>query len=79
MKYASYKETCNDEGGEHKYVFTSVPCPMCSSQEEIAVGGEDLFWYNQGKLMQEAFPYLTANQRERLMSGMCGKCYDNLT
>jgi hypothetical protein len=28
--------------------------------------------------VQECFPYLSADERELMISGMCGSCFDNL-
>jgi hypothetical protein len=89
MRYASYRETydasAEDPKQVHQYHFQSIVCPVkgpnCTPTEEITVNGEDLFKYqsNQVRFIQDAFPYLTANQRERLMSGICNNCFDDMT
>lgn len=76
MLYASYEEVFDN--GVHEYEFLTVRCPTCKNQEKIRVKGEDLFAYNQGKHVQQAFPYLTPAQRERLITGICGKCFDDM-
>lgn len=74
LRYAGYQERM--ETGEHEYVFTTIPCPKCRGQENIAVKAPDLYRYQTGGAhIQNAFPYLTADQRERLMSGYCEKCF----
>lgn len=75
MIWEKYKETF-DKG--HRYFFTTVPCPGCQSQEELILQGSDVLRHRQGALMQEAFPYISADDRERLMSGYCGSCFDDL-
>lgn len=83
MRYASYRETYDEVEGHH-YHFKSIVCPVngprCTPQEEIKVEGGDLFKYqsNQVRFIQDAFPYLTADQRERLLSGICKSCFDDM-
>lgn len=74
LRYASYEEKFNPQ----RYAFTTIPCPKCGKQEVIEVQAPDLYKYNQGAFMQDAFPYLTPSQRERLMTGICGPCFDKL-
>jgi hypothetical protein len=74
MKYASYTERSDP----HTYVFLSVPCPDCGSQESIEVKGPDLYRYNQGGHVQDVFPYLSPAQRERLITGVCGPCFEKM-
>lgn len=87
MKYAKYTETFNEDKDpsdptRHQYHFTSVPCPgvgrECGTTEVLTVNGTDLFAYNQGELIQNAFPYLTPAQRDRLIHGLCEPCFDRL-
>lgn len=76
IRYTSYKETFNK--GQHEYHFTTIACPECKGTAEITVKGSDLFQYNQGAFIQNAFPYLSTADRERLMSGYCGPCFDSV-
>jgi hypothetical protein len=39
---------------------------------------DDYFAWKDGKLIQEAFPYLSAGQRELLISNTCEKCWEKL-
>ena len=63
-------------------IFKTIQCPRwlggCSSTQEIKVRTSDLNRYNRGVLMQDAFPYLDAGQRERLISGICSICWDKM-
>ena len=56
-----------------------VKCAYCGEVHSIVVVKNDYMnWYN-GKLpIQSALPYLTADERELLLSHMCGKCYDEM-
>ena len=58
-------------------VITCI-CPICGQEEEVPVYAEDYADWENGELIQNAFPYLSANQRERLMTGICPDCWDNL-
>lgn len=52
-------------------------CPICGHANEIAVNEEDYFdWAFDGVLAQEAFPYLSADEREMLISGICPTCWE---
>ena len=72
MRYSHYTEANNP----HRYRFVTIPCPACKTQDTIEVKGQDLFRYNQGAAINNAFPYLTPAQRERFISGLCGTCFD---
>ena len=47
-------------------------------QVEMAVDVDDYTSWENGELIQTALPYLTADEREVLISGMCGPCFDNV-
>ena len=53
-------------------------CPICGKENEIEVNMEDYFDWQNGKLVQNAFPYLSADEREMLISGICPKCWDKM-
>ena len=55
--------TCNDCGEE--------------VQMEVSRAGYNA-WMSGGKLIQVAFPELSKNKREVLISGTCGACFDKL-
>ena len=65
----THKETFSDEKGQEYHFNTQ--CPTCKSKSIVSVKGPDLFKYNMGTSIQEAFPYLSRNKRERLMTGIC--------
>tara|TARA_Y100000296_G_scaffold73682_1_gene91423 strand:- start:308 stop:457 length:150 start_codon:yes stop_codon:yes gene_type:complete len=44
----------------------------------MQVQAEDYEAWENGELIQNAMPYLSADEREVLISGMCGPCFDNL-
>lgn len=54
-------------------------CLECGEDVTIVVEATDWeLWYLGATLVQDTFPYLTADQREILISGICGKCFDKM-
>lgn len=54
-------------------------CLECGDPVAMEVNESDLDrWLSGKELVQDAFPYLTADQREILISGICGKCFDKM-
>ncbi len=53
-------------------------CPICGKVNEVNVKFEDYLRWQDGELVQNAFPYLNANDRELLLSGICSKCWDKM-
>lgn len=53
-------------------------CPICGKVNEVNVKFEDYLRWQGGDLIQDAFPYLNANDRELLLSGICSKCWDKM-
>ena len=67
----------NDYRNEGQTCLTKT-CNMCHTQHEIWVEDDDYKAWENGKMCQDAFPYLDAGQREILISGTCGRCFDLL-
>tara|TARA_Y100000310_G_C20387451_1_gene671140 strand:+ start:362 stop:508 length:147 start_codon:yes stop_codon:yes gene_type:complete len=40
------------------------------------VNSKDFISWNNGSYIQNAMPYLSADERELLISGTCGPCFD---
>lgn len=56
-----------------------VVCPFCGKATTIQVVEKDYCaWKFEGALIQNAMPYLPANVRETLISGVCDECQDEL-
>ena len=53
-------------------------CNTCKDQVEMAVNVDDYTSWENGELIQVAMPYLSADEREVLISGVCGPCFDNM-
>lgn len=59
-------------------VEITATCRLCNSEHTMLVNMEDVYDWRDGKFVQDAFPYLTADEREILISGTCGKCFDSI-
>jgi hypothetical protein len=53
-------------------------CLMCKKVHEIDVTTEQLHDWSSGTMIQDAMPNLSDSDREILISGICGKCYDEI-
>ena len=63
----------------YKEICVVTYCPFCGHAHEIEVNEADYDDWKDGILLaQDAFPYLSADERETLISGICGECWDNL-
>ena len=51
-------------------------CAKCDAEVLISVEYDDYEAWRNGELIQNAMPYLTADQREILISSICGDCFD---
>ena len=61
--------------------FTCVittDCPFCGKTHYIEVKAKDYLAWQDGELVQDAFPYLSADEREMLISGICPSCWDGM-
>ena len=50
-------------------------CLWCGEKHEFEVPFEDYFAFLNGEPIQVAMPQLSADERERLISGICPNCY----
>ena len=54
-------------------------CPRCHKVHEVVVDFEDYTNYQMGDAnIQDAFPYLSANEREYILTGFCEDCWNDL-
>ena len=59
-------------------ITLTTTCPFCGQTHEVLVYEDDFFAWRGGKCAQDAFPYLSADDREMLISGICPKCWDSM-
>lgn len=60
----------------NKEVTIITACPFCGHANEVEVNEADYWDGQDGELAQIAFPYLSANEREMLISGICPTCWE---
>ena len=53
-------------------------CPRCSDRKEFVLELESFEQWKAGELIQRAFPNLSPEDRERLKTGICPDCWDNI-
>lgn len=51
-------------------------CPMCGGEARVRIPAQGLWDWEHGAFVQTAFPGLSADQREMVMSGTHPKCWD---
>jgi hypothetical protein len=73
----SYVEGTDPETGVGTYTFIG-PCVVTGKEQRVTVKAPDLFRYRQGGYVQSCFPYLTADQREFLISGTSAEGWTSL-
>jgi hypothetical protein len=71
--YCTYKVT--HENGQHFYHFTGK-CIVTGKKVTVKVPGQGLFAYRQGALIQDAFPNMSKDDREFLISGISKEGWD---
>lgn len=62
----------------YKEVSIVTECPFCGHANFVEVNEDDYLDWQDGKLAQDAFPYLSADEREMLISGICPTCWDGM-
>tara|TARA_R100001082_G_scaffold17964_1_gene8942 strand:- start:238 stop:450 length:213 start_codon:yes stop_codon:yes gene_type:complete len=56
----------------------AVPCRLCDTVHDLTVNVEGFVNWQAGEFIQEALPELSCDERELLISGTCGTCFDKL-
>lgn len=60
-----------------KEIYTK--CPRCGSEKTFMVSDEQYELWKSGKsYIQDILPELSATDRERLITGICGKCWNEI-
>jgi hypothetical protein len=55
-----------------------VSCKGCGSSHTLMVNATDVANWEMGEYIQDAMPYLSADERELLISRTCGSCWDEM-
>jgi len=53
-------------------------CWRCGVDHTVMANEMDVAHWEGGASIQDALGYLTADERELLISGTCGACFDNM-
>lgn len=64
--------------GTNRTQLLTPRCALCGKVVAVRVDPEDIERWRGGTFVQDAFPYLTADERELLISGTCGDCWSLL-
>ena len=56
----------------------STACRRCGMLHDIDAPTRGWIDWQEGELIQVALPTLTADERELLISGTCGTCFDRM-
>jgi hypothetical protein len=59
-------------------MILSIDCCVCNENFKIEVKDRDYENYKNGLLVQTAFPYLSVDDRELIISKTCSDCFDDL-
>ena len=57
-------------------VKSKIKCMLCKKEHIIDMPRSGYDAWCRGVPIQDALPTLSADDRELLISGICGKCYD---
>lgn len=56
-------------------IIIETVCPICGKHSFVEVKFNDYVAYREGALAKEAFPYLSLEDREKIISGFCETCW----
>lgn len=63
----------------YKEVQIVTVCPFCGKGHSVWVNEIDYLDYADGEvLIQDAFPYLSADEREIIKTGICPTCWEGM-
>lgn len=57
-------------------IYRLPTCPHCGEADTFALPEADVKAWQDGRLIQEVFYYLTPGERERMISGIHPQCWD---
>lgn len=59
-------------------IILDVQCRMCGTWHSLTVSESDYYAWLDGEYVQNAFPYLSPDERELLISHTCANCWASL-
>lgn len=60
----------------NEQIILSRTCSLCNKQHSIEVSKEAYDNWNNGMNIQNAFPNLSIDERELIITGFCSECFD---
>lgn len=79
MAKSTYQYTGNTEIDNLTYVILEARCNVCKKTKRILADPIGFHKWINGTLIQQALPDLRSADRELLISGTCGDCFDKIT
>ena len=61
-----------------KILNINVSCRHCGVRAQIQANSHDIQNWQDGELIQNAMPYLSADERELLISRTCPNCWSEM-
>ena len=77
-EFQQQNEHLNEIDFNNQLIKIQKICPHCKKTNTIMVDRRAYSEWRAGKLIQQAFPNLSNDQREILKTGICPKCWDEL-
>jgi hypothetical protein len=77
-KYAFRQGCCVAVAAPDDKVIVRGPCYSCKKPQEVIVNGADLIRFRDNEFAQDCFPYLSADKREFMISGICNACWNEM-
>jgi hypothetical protein len=77
-KYAFRDGCCTFTQADDTYTDVTGPCYQCGKPQTVQVKIADLARFRDGDFAQNCFPHLPPAEREFLISGICGECWDKM-
>lgn len=62
-----------------KKITVTSACPVCKKERSVTVNKADYERWERGECVQYAFPYLSDDEREMFVTGICAECWDRMT
>lgn len=66
------------ENGEQMITIDTKRCPMCGKRDKVKVYPSHLKAWQSGIVIQKAMPELNTDEREQMITGICGKCWNEM-
>lgn len=64
--------------GNKDVITIAKQCPFCGKEYTFEVPAEGYYEYMMSALVQNAFPTISATEREHFVSGLCTECQEKI-